>query len=96
MHMFATIALCLREGNKEFKEKDKEDLFFNHVIFFPLFIMMQVKLLVHERHLCSIQPYQPDSKVLIDDLTKAELGLKKLSDGLYFQKGWNRFTEITL
>lgn len=35
MHMFATIALCLREGNKEFREKDKEDLFFNHVIFSP-------------------------------------------------------------
>lgn len=31
--MIAPLALCLSKGNKEFKEKNKEEFFFNHDIF---------------------------------------------------------------
>lgn len=76
MCMVATIALGLSKGNKEFKEKNKKEFFFfNHDISPSLSVMMmQVKLLFRERHLCSGQHYQPDSRVLIDDLQELSSG----------------------
>lgn len=94
MCMVATIALCLSKGNKEFKEKNKEE-FFSSCHFFPPCDYDVGKVVLSWK--APLQQSALSAKFQSFDrwLMRAELWLKELTDGFYFQKGWNRFMEIT-
>lgn len=90
-------ALCLSEGNKEFKEKSQEQFFKKSSHFFPLsFSDYDVGRVSSWKSPLQKSALSASFQSFDRWLEKAELWLKELTDGLSFQKSWNRFMEIAL